>query len=191
MKTAVALTFRPLTPSRWKDLETLFGPNGACAGCWCMWWRLPRSKYRLQQGAKNKAAFKKLVAAGRTPGILAYEGRTPIGWCAVEPRDAYPVLDRSKVLARVDEEPVWSIPCFFIAKSHRNRGVTVALLEAAAAFAGKKGGKLLEGYPIDSRGKPFSVAFAWTGFAPAFIDAGFKECARRSPSRPIMRLKVK
>ena len=39
------LTFYPLTPERWKDFEELFGPRGACGGCWCMWWRLKRSEF--------------------------------------------------------------------------------------------------------------------------------------------------
>ena len=33
-------------------------------------------------------------------------------------------------------------------------------------------------------------AFAWTGLASAFIKAGFKECARRSETRPIMRFYI-
>ena len=28
------LTFHPVTPDRWPDLERLFGPRGAYSGCW-------------------------------------------------------------------------------------------------------------------------------------------------------------
>ena len=36
------LTVRPLREDDWPAIEELFGSNGACGGCWCMWWRVPR-----------------------------------------------------------------------------------------------------------------------------------------------------
>jgi hypothetical protein len=50
-------TFYPVTPERWPDLERLFGPRGACGGCWDMWWRAERSTFEAQQGDGNRAAF--------------------------------------------------------------------------------------------------------------------------------------
>lgn len=132
---APALRFFPLTPARWRDVEALFGPRGACAGCWCMWWRLPRSAWRRGKGAGNKRAFKRLVAAGRVPGVLAYAGREPVGWCAVAPREAYPVLARSRILQPVDDRPVWSVTCLFVARLRFSRcqsGLSVPPVPAAA-----------------------------------------------------------
>src|ERR1041384_986969 len=100
------LTFEPLTPERWDDFKTLFGPKGACAGCWCMLWRLKRSDFDRGKGAGNRAAMRKLVKAGAEPGILAYRDGEPIGWCAVAPREDYSALERSRVLKKVDEQPV-------------------------------------------------------------------------------------
>ena len=108
------LQFHPLTPDRWADLEALFGPRGACAGCWCMWWRLQRAEWNKSKGESNRRAFRKLVAAGREPGILAYAGGRPVGWCAIEPRESYPVLEGARTLSRVDSKPVWSITCLFV-----------------------------------------------------------------------------
>jgi len=180
------LSFAPLTPDRWRDLETLFGSRGACAGCWCMYPRLSRSAWDAGKGAPNKRAFKRVVAAGPPPGILAYRGVTPIGWCAIAPRDSYPLLARSRVLAPVDEARVASITCLFVAKSERHRGVSRLLLKAAGAHARTLGLRLLEGYPTDKpKGQP--DAFMWTGLASAFRAAGFVEVARRSKTRPIMR----
>ncbi|MBI3404200.1 MAG: GNAT family N-acetyltransferase [Acidobacteria bacterium] len=184
------LIFRPVTPSRWKDLEILFGPRGACAGCWCMYWRIPRSQYEKQKGGRNKSALKRLVKSGAVPGILAYANRKPIGWCAIEPRESFPVLNNSRILARVDESPVWSVPCFFVAREWRRKGVTSRLLQAAAKFARKRGAKIVEGYPTDTRGQKSADVFVWTGLAPAFKQAGFAEVARRSPTHPIFRKKV-
>ncbi|HPC11865.1 MAG TPA: GNAT family N-acetyltransferase, partial [candidate division Zixibacteria bacterium] len=84
-----ALTFHPLTPERWGDFEALFGVRGACGGCWCMYWRLFRLAFSIGKGEGNRRAMQKLVRAGTEPGILAYDGERPVGWCAVAPREEY------------------------------------------------------------------------------------------------------
>lgn len=183
--------FHPLTSHRWRDVERLFGQRGACGGCWCMWWKLTRSAFESQKGAGNKRAFKKLVARGVEPGLLAYTGGEPVAWCAVAPREAYPVLERSRVLARVDEQPVWSVVCLFVARPFRNQGLTVKLLKAAARYAARKGARILEGYPVEPRKDRLPDAFAWTGLVSTFRKAGFHEVARRSQTRPIVRLALR
>ena len=187
MKDELALEFHPATPDRWRDLEALFGPRGAVGGCWCMWWRLKRSEFDKRQGRGNQRALKKIVESGEEPGIIAYAGGQPIGWCAVAPREAYPVLDRSWTLKRVDDRPVWSVTCFFIAKAFRRKGVTVALLKAAIDYARQRGATIVEGYPVEPRKGSMPDAFAFTGTASAFHRAGFAEMLRRSETRPIMR----
>jgi GNAT superfamily N-acetyltransferase len=155
-----------------------------------MWWRLSRSEFSRQRGAKNKAALRKIVKSGEPRGILAYAGGEPVGWCAVAPRETYPSLERSRVLARIDDKPVWSITCFFVAKPFRRRGVMTALLEHAIGHVRKRGGKAVEGYPVDPKAGGVPDVFVYTGLASAFRKAGFKECLRRSETRPIMRYKV-
>lgn len=183
------LLIRPLTLARWPDFEKLFGKNGACAGCWCMWWRLPHKQWVAQKGQGNRKAMQKVVQTGAPPGLIAYVAGEPVGWCAVAPRDRYMRLANSRVLKPLDDQPVWSVTCFFVARAFRRRGLTVALLEAAAEFARKHGAKILEGYPTEPR-KDQPDAFVYTGLASAFRKAGFKEVARRSPSRPIFRLQL-
>ncbi len=131
-----------------------------------------------------------IVASRQVPGILAYAGRAPIGWCAVAPRDAYPGLERSRLFQRLDDAPVWSVTCFFIAKEYRQQGVTVKLLRAAIEHVARRGGTILEGYPIDPKAGSVPAAFAWTGLAAAFRQAGFVECKRPSPTRPYMRYDI-
>ena len=181
-------TFAPLTSENWADLELLFGERGACGGCWCMWWRLSQKEFEASKGEANRRAFKKLVAGGNTPGILAYREQQPVGWCAVEPRQAYPRFERSRILKPVDEQQVWSVTCFFIHRSARRQGLSVALLGQAAQHVAQRGGSILEGYPVDKEDSP--PVFVWTGTASAFRKAGFSEVARRSPTRPIMRMQV-
>ena len=179
----------PPTPGRWGDFVRLFSRKRACAGCWCMWWRLPHRQWLKQKGARNKRAIHRLVQTGAVPGLLAYVGAEPVGWCAVAPRAAYPRLATSRSLKPVDDQPVWSVPCFFVAKAYRRRGVSLALLKAAVEFARERGAEGVEGYPIEPR-KDQPDVFVYTGLASTFRKFGFKERARRTPCRPIMRITV-
>jgi GNAT superfamily N-acetyltransferase len=184
------LEFHPLTPDRWRDFEALFGARGACGGCWCMWPRLARSQYESQKGALNKRVMKRLVDRGHTPGIIAYRDGQPIAWCSVAPREEFLRLERSRILKPVDAQPVWSVVCFFVAKEHRGGGLSISLLKAAIDFVRGRGGRIVEGYPVEPN-KQQAAAFMWTGLASAFIKAGFKEVERRSETRPIMRYAIK
>jgi GNAT superfamily N-acetyltransferase len=130
------------------------------------------------------------VEAGETPGLLAYCDGEPVGWCALAPREAYPRLERSRILKPVDAEPVWSVTCFFVARPFRRRGVTVALLKAAVAYAKAHGARIVEGYPVEPKGTRMPDPFVYTGLASAFRKTGFVEVLRRSQTRPIMRYTV-
>ena len=178
----------PLTPERWEDFEELFGPRGACAGCWCMYWKRRRKDYNSGKGDGNRGEQRAFVLSGQVPGLLAYRGGVPAGWLAVEPRENFPVLRNSRILQPVDEQLAWSVPCFFVAKRYRGQGLTVALLQAAIQYVAEQGGHVLEGYPVEPGEGTLAVpTFVYTGLASAFRQAGFVEVARRSPKRPIMR----
>jgi len=185
-----SFTFHPLTANYWSDFEALFGRRGACGGCWCMWWRIKRSDFEQLKGNGNRLALQQIVASGEVPGLLAYNSATggpPIGWCSVAPRQAFPALERSRILKRVDDQPVWSVVCFFIAKTYRRQGLTVSLLRAAVEYARQQGARIVEGYPEDPKKAEIPAPFAFTGLASAFLQAGFVEILRRSETRPIMR----
>ncbi|MEJ2089448.1 MAG: GNAT family N-acetyltransferase, partial [Gammaproteobacteria bacterium] len=72
------LTIRPVTPSRWADLESLFGPSGAYSGCWCMYLRVPSKTFDkncVGGGAANRKALKAIVERNDQPGLIAYRNR--------------------------------------------------------------------------------------------------------------------
>jgi GNAT superfamily N-acetyltransferase len=185
------LEFQPLTEKTWRDFQKLFGKRGACGGCWCMWWRLTAKEFEANKGASNRRAMRKMVRSGSAPGIIAYVDGEPAGWVSVAPREEFPRLERSKILRPVDDEPVWSIVCLFIARTRRKSGLSVKLLEAAARFARKHGAKIVEGYAVEpAKGRTADI-FAYHGLASAYRRAGFVEVARRSESRPIMRKKLR
>ncbi len=181
------LSFHPLTPGRWGDFEGLFGERGACGGCWCMFWRQTQREFELCKGAANREAMKSLVDCDEVPGLLAYQGGEPVGWCSVAPRDRFGRLGRSRILKPIDERPVWSIVCFFVDRRHRRQGLSAALLRATVEYVRERGGAVVEGYPVEPRKERAPDVFVSTGLARAFAAAGFVECARRSATRPIMR----
>ena len=185
------LAFRKLTLANWLDFEQLFGSKGACGGCWCQWWKVKRSDWDQHKGEKNRQLMRSYVETGNVPGIIGYLGREPVAWCAVEPKNNYPVLQRSRILKNVDDQPAWSVTCFFIKASARGQGISVAILEEAINYVREQGGGLLEGYPIVVRANKLPAPFAWTGLASAFEKAGFIAVDKPSRSKVIMRYKIK
>ena len=188
-QSATDLIFHPVTADRWPDLERLFGPRGACAGCWCMFWRLRRAEFGRSPAAERRARLKGLVDAGQVPGILAYADDEPIAWVSLGPRESFPPLERSRTLKRVDEQPVWAIVCFLVAKPYRRQGLMVKLLQGAVAYAASQGAQIVEGYPVDpAEGHRVSGGSeGYMGLASAFRKAGFAEVSRPSERRVIMR----
>lgn len=184
--------FYPVTPKRWEDLEQLFGPRGACSGCWCMWYRIKRSEWSKNSNEGNKNALKRIVDKGKVPGLLAYVNDEPAGWVSIAPREEFASLERSHVLKRVDDQPVWSIVCFFVSKGYRRQGLSRSLVKAAVDYAAAHGAGLVEGYPVErTPGTKFVPVEAFTGSRATFEREGFREVARRSPRRPFMRRRVR
>lgn len=175
---------RPVDAQLWPALETLFGSGGASNGCWCMYWILGAQYHKRPRGL-NKDALRAAVIDGPPPGLLALDadGRA-LGWCRVSPRSELAWLD--KRLARVDDLPVWAVPCFYIGPKFRGQGVMTALIAGAVQHTAGMGAPALEGYPIDTA-VPGSTHNLFPGTAAAFARAGFDEVARHAKDRPIMR----
>lgn len=184
---ASRFTFAPLTAANFSALETLFGPRGACGGCWCMTWRAPRADYEKQKGEGNRQALRALVESGEPVGLLAFHGDEPVGWISVAPRSQFTYLARTRTLQPPDEKPVWSVTCFFIAKAYRGHGLARQLLAAAAKWAKSQGCSTLEGYPIMPPASDVPPVFAWTGLPQTFENCGFTDCRVASKSRLLVR----
>jgi GNAT superfamily N-acetyltransferase len=182
----MAIEVHPLTRKRWQDLVDLFNcPGGSIVrGCWCMYYRKTGSSAGSSEA--NKRALSSLVTRGRVPGLLAYENGKAVGWVSIAPREEYLRLKRSPVMKPVDEQPVWSIVCFFVDPRARGRGITEVLLKGALDYARSKGAPLVEAYPVD-KAERSHPDFMWFGAKRIFEQAGFQEVARRKLSRPVMR----
>ncbi len=182
------LTFEPLSRKNWDKFVELFGERGACAGCWCMYYRLSKPDFKKGQAENlNKNRMKKVVWSGKPTGLIAFSGGRPVGWLALAPREDLVKLTKSRVHKPIDDKPVWSIPCFFIDKAFRRKGLSVAMLKGAIAYAKKKGIKILEAYPVIPTKKQLPDAFLWVGLYKSFEMAGFEVADRKSKSRPMVR----
>jgi len=113
-----------------------------------------------------------------------------VGWCSVAPREEFSSLERSPVLKRLDDQPVWSIVCFYVAKGFRGQGVAEALIGGALDYVKGRAGAIVEAYPTPSKKTPLAPVSSFMGLPAMFARAGFVECARPSRSKVIMRCKV-
>ncbi|HNS74459.1 MAG TPA: GNAT family N-acetyltransferase [bacterium] len=164
-----------VTPAHWPKVEELFGERGACGGCWCQAWRLEKGeKWAEVKGAVARERLRRGIETGSIHAILAFEEDVPVGWCTFGPRPSFPLLDRTRAYQCEDAEQVWSIPCFYVLRTHRRRGVAHALLAAALAAMKSRGVRIVEGYPAKpNRDGSYIAAFSWTGTDSLFEKAGF------------------
>jgi GNAT superfamily N-acetyltransferase len=181
------LTIKPVTLAIWDDFQTFFTEPGIQNGCWCMYWRLRRADCQHGYGEGNRQAFKAVLESGNVPGILAYQQGVPVGWCAIAPRADTPVLDRSPTLKAVDDQPTWSITCFFISKPYRRQRMTELLIHAALDYARQQGAQIVEAYPLRTEITKLLPYERYMGIQSTFERAGFQLVAQRSDRRPVMR----
>ena len=191
---ATDLEIHPLTPERFADLAALFEEGGDPKWCWCTYFRFRGRDWSNSTAAGNRAALGKLAARDDpAPGLVAYRDGRAVGWVSLGPREDYERLAFSKVLAPVDDTPVWSIVCFVVSREARGEGVASALLDAAIAYARAHRATTLEAYPVDTTDGRVPPANAFGGPLPIFERAGFAVVERRqwnksTPVRPIVRL---
>jgi len=148
----------PVTKERWPDLVQLFD-RPIVRTCFCMFYRKVGADTGV--GQQNRRAMKALVDRGSVPGLIGYEDGVPVAWVSLGPREDYAKLRRSPVMKPVDDQPVWSIVCFFVDRNARGRGLSQRMLEAAVDYARSRGARLVEAYPVDKdqRGHPDDMFF--------------------------------
>lgn len=188
------LDVRPLTRDRFADLAALFEEGGDPKWCWCTYFRVRGRDWSNATAAGNRAEMEKLADQEVVaPGLLGYRVHGAVGWVGLGPREDYQRLATSKILAAVDDTPVWSIVCFVVSRRARGQGVATELLAAAIDYARDHGATTLEAYPVDTTEGRVPAANAFHGTLPMFERAGFQVVERRqwnatSSVRPIVRL---
>ena len=184
-------------PAQWPDVEHLFGVRGEPSRCWCRYFALTGREWSGSTPEERKSQLRARFDAGQpAPGVLAFREGTAVGWCAVEPRECYPRILRSKVLAaagQASDAPAggrpWSVSCFVVAPGHRRQGVARALLDAAVEHALTHGATSVEGYPVDPGQRPKAgPADLYQGTLGLFLAAGFRVVSDAVPGRAVVRL---
>ena len=172
-----SLTFRPLTPRLMDDLGAVLRGSWGNT-CWCMFPRLTDAQARELPGSGSRSqrqrdAMTSLSRRRRAPGLLAFEGAEPVGWIAVAPRSELARIEASRTTPRVDAVDVWVIPCITVRKAARGRGIALASIEAAVAYAAEKGAPAVEAYPRAGSARTGDDN-AFFGTEPLFRRAGFQ-----------------
>jgi GNAT superfamily N-acetyltransferase len=192
----MSFAYHPVTIDRWPDLERLFAASagealGNPSRCWCMEWRMNDHDSWSQRaragGEENRLGMEAFIASGEVPGILAYEGAEPVGWCSVSPRATLVGMHRAGVFRSPLRPDVWSLVCFYVPETHRGLGLMRGLVAAATRYAVDRGAAIVEGYPMVANAPLDDGA---GGIVPAFERAGFVEVARPSVYQRVMRYVV-
>ncbi|MHA1990418.1 MAG: GNAT family N-acetyltransferase [Candidatus Hodarchaeales archaeon] len=191
MSESEEISVHPLTSERWDDLVTLFGKSGAYSNCWCTYFRLTNREFDSFGGTRKRQMLKEIVDSGKPPGLLGYLNNEPIAWISLGLREDFKRLERSRIMKPVDDKKVWSIVCFFIHRNHRKKGYSKQLINEALKYAKIKNAKIIESYPVDTKGKMKDDTSMYYGNVGTFISLGFIETVRRNPTRPIMRYFIK
>jgi GNAT superfamily N-acetyltransferase len=189
------LTIVPLTADRLPDLATLFDQGGDPKWCWCAWYRVANRTWTNAKPPQNRALMAELASSATAPGLVAYRDDRVVGWVSLGPREDFERLAHSRILAPVDDRPVWSIVCFVVGKRQRGQGIARALLAAAIEHARANGATTLEAYPVDTGEGRLPSASVYKGTVSMLERAGFTVVARRQASataapRPIVRLEL-
>jgi GNAT superfamily N-acetyltransferase len=182
------IEYLPVTRERWPDMQKLFEASadeelGNPSRCWCMEMRLRDRAQDLEPGGEgNRKAMEALVQSGETPGILAYEGAKPVGWCSVSPREQLVGLPDEYRSQAAGTPSVWSIACFYVPETERRKGLMKGLLSAAVQYAIRAGAQIVEGYAMT----PEFFGDGASGSVPIFEAAGFVEVASVNPIQRVM-----
>lgn len=179
----------PVTPDRWRDLETLFQEASATRNCWCMWWRIAGNTWRDTTRASRKSDFARLVEMGPPPGLLAYDGKTPAGWVQITPRTDIPRFNAArtgKPANGADLATTWALSCFYIARAFRGQGLMAELARAACDWAQQHGASCVEAAALN-HDKPLQWSDGYTGLINPLASAGFAQVEQRGTRRSLMR----
>jgi GNAT superfamily N-acetyltransferase len=193
----------PANEAPWQDVEQVLGKVRCHGGlCYCQRFKLGWSSWTGMSAMTDEERAHRLreqtdcghPESDSTSGLLAYADGEPIGWCNVEPRTAFPYLPGTRIAWKKRGEDkndgtVWAVACFVIRTEFRYGGVSRALAAAAVDFARKRGARAVEGYPmITEPGTEITWGELHVGSRSIFTDAGFREVARPTLRRVVMRL---
>lgn len=175
------LTVRALTAARVDDIKTITrGTWGS--QCWDLFPRLTGPQQRAlgiagtatpEVESKRREILAKLARRRRnSAGLVAYVDGEPAGFVSLGPRVDFARVAKSRATPALDDAN-WVIPCITVRKGYRGKGVAVAMLRAAVAYAAERGAPAVEAYPR-AESERVHDDFAFIGTQALFKKAGFR-----------------
>ena len=211
-------TSKELSKATWADFEKFFSQGNGWDHCQCMHFHrpgpLPKTQWlhsRVERAGRNRLEKRKLVEQGKSHGILVYAEGEPVGWCQYGPGEELPRIDNSRnyrcnvrpndrdLTAQAASMALWRITCFVVDKKYRKRGAATAALQGALESIRKKGGGVVEAYPLIDWKKLCRAEVRRRGRAPSFGNVsthgtvsmfekeGFKIIGPYGPTNVVMR----
>lgn len=117
-----------------------------------------------------------------------FEGEEALGWCQFGRTAELPnVKNRKSYEAGLEQLPDWRLPCFFVGKGHRRKGIAKIALRAAIAEIARLGGGSVEAYPYDVEAVKTSSSFLHGGTVRMFLDEGFEQVRQIGKSQWVVR----
>jgi GNAT superfamily N-acetyltransferase len=193
------LTIVRANMASWADLQAIFGTADYPGMCYCQRFKALHCHWSSLTDQERRSRLREQTRCGNpraaaTTGLVAYLGKEPVGWVAVEPRTAYPRLLRVRTVwsGRHEDKAddgIWAVTCFVTRKGYRKRGITYALAAATVSYAREQGARALEAYAmITEPGKEITWGELHVGNCQVFAEAGFTEVSHPSPRRVVMRI---
>jgi GNAT superfamily N-acetyltransferase len=194
-----SLTIVPANEASWEDLRAIFGDRGYTARCQCQMFKIGHYQWTdvpvlVRMERLREETHCGYPSARTTSGLVAYLDGEPVGWCAVEPRTAYPRLPPRRIVLKArgedkDDDGVWAVTCFATRAGFRRQGISRALARATVDFAQKRGARAVEAYPmITEPGQEITWGENHVGTRSIFADAGFIEVSHPTLRRVVMRI---
>jgi GNAT superfamily N-acetyltransferase len=182
---------RPLEAKTWPAFAKLADDHhGVWAGCWCLGFH-EEGRNGVHTPEQRRALKEARVRDGRAHAALVFDGDQCVGWCQFGPTDELPRIKHQKAyFAGLQELPDWRITCFFVAGTHRHRGVAAVALAGALREIASLGGGVVESYPEDTTDRKVSGSFLNNGTVAMFEHHGFTRTRQIGKHRWVVALDI-
>lgn len=154
-------TTKELSVKTLTDFERLFESHPAPGAhpCRCMYNQRPCPLFSAKElhsprerYLRNRREKRELVRRGWSHGILVYAGSEPVAWCQFGRDKELPRIENNpeyrKLVAGASVSRTWRVTCFVVNRKYRRMGIASTALKAALKAIEKRGGGVVEAYPI-------------------------------------------
>lgn len=185
------ITTEVATTARWDDVQHALTGGGDGASCQCLWPVLSNKDWNATSAPQRAELFRAEIEEGPPPGIIAYVDGEAAGWIRIGSRIRHARIPRTRIIAAASTEPfdddsVWAVTCFVVRREHRGTGLTLELLHAAVEYARESDARIIEGYPVDTKGEKQRPNDLFHGTLGTLLSAGLALKTEMKPGRALV-----